>query len=409
MITPKRLISILLPLCLMLAACRPDFEPAPPSTISHNLSMINSSYRLGHTLLNADSEHPNQLNSPISLILALGMLAEGASDEARQEIEAAIGCSSEEISALIRGLSPLDKNWESVDPGGELDPLPVLHIANRIVLDDDFKVRREFLDDLARYHDASIEQTDLSSPEATKELDAWVKKHTAGLIEKSAIEPKEDLALVLQNALLMAAMWHEPFNASDTEDAKFITAEGQAIQVPFLHGDQTVSSISSNGWQAIRMPYMVRFAANFLLPPEGTDPRSLSPEELRQMLIELRSTKEDTVQVAIPKLDLKVKMDLEEGLKAAGITKVFDAQANPFSRITEETPLQLGQAMQQTRLLVDEQGTIAAAATEFGVKFTAAPVTPESSFVADRPFLMVISDDDLEMPFFMISVGDPSQ
>lgn len=409
MITPKRLISILLPLCLMLSACRPDFEPAPPSTISHNLSMINSSYRLGHTLLNADTEHPNQLNSPISLMLGLGMLAEGTSDEARQEIEAAIGCSSEEISALIQGLRPLEKNWESVDPGGELDPLPVLHIANRIVLDDELKARRNFRDDLARYHDASIEQTDLSSPEATKMLDAWVKKHTAGLIEKSAIEPKEDLALVLQNALLMAAMWQEPFKASDTEEGEFTTAGGQAIQVPFLHGDQTVSSTSSNGWQAIRMPYMVRFAANFLLPPEGTDPRSLSPEELRQMLIELRSTKEDTVQVAIPKLDLKVKMDLEEGLKAAGINKVFDAQTDPFSRITEETPLKLGQAMQQTRLLVDEQGTIAAAATEVGVEFIAAPVPAEASFIADRPFLMVISDDDLDMPFFMISVGDPSQ
>lgn len=409
MITPKRLISVLLPLCLLLSACTKSFEPAPAVTISHNMPMITSSYRLGSTLLAADNEHPNQLSSPLSLMLALGMLAEGASDDAREEIEAAIGCSSEEISALIQGLKPLEKDWESFTPDAELSPWPIVHIANRMVLDDGLKTRRAFRDDLARHHDASIEQTNLSSPAAKEMLDSWVKKHTAGLVEKSAIEPSVDLALVLQNALLLAAMWQEPFEAADTTDEEFTTADGQAIQVPFLHGDKTVSSTNDNGWQAIRIPYMMRLSAEFVLPPKGTDPRSLSAEELRRMLVELRSTPEETVHVAIPKMDLKVALNLEEGLKAAGVKKVFDADADPFNRISEDTALKLGQAMQQTRLLVDEQGTIAAAATEFGVTFAAAPVAPEASFIADRPFLMVISDDDLEMPLFMISVGDPSQ
>jgi hypothetical protein len=52
-------------------------------------------------------------------------------------------------------------------------------------------------------------------------LDAWAKEHSGGLVPESAIVPEPDLRLVLQDAIVLAARWEQPFPAALTEPDQF--------------------------------------------------------------------------------------------------------------------------------------------------------------------------------------------
>ncbi len=52
-------------------------------------------------------------------------------------------------------------------------------------------------------------------------LDAWAKEHSGGLVPESSIVPEPDLRLVLQDAIVLAARWEQPFPAALTEPDQF--------------------------------------------------------------------------------------------------------------------------------------------------------------------------------------------
>ena len=64
-------------------------------------------------------------------------------------------------------------------------------------------------------------------------------------------------------------------------------------------------------------------------------------------------------------------------------------------------------AVHATKVIVDEDGTEAAAATAIGVAGSAAPADPPLSIRADHPFLYVIRDTDTGAVLFVGRVLDP--
>ena len=64
------------------------------------------------------------------------------------------------------------------------------------------------------------------------------------------------------------------------------------------------------------------------------------------------------------------------------------------------------QAMQQAVLKVHEEGTVAAAVTELGVRETSMPIVELEMFF-DRPFLFTVMHSDTDWPLFMAAIRDP--
>jgi serpin B len=88
-----------------------------------------------------------------------------------------------------------------------------------------------------------------------------------------------------------------------------------------------------------------------------------------------------------------------------GVTDVFDLSASNFSAITSDTPIYLTAANQAVRVQIDEEGVKAAAYIEF--PGAGSPMPPEEiiDFILDRPFLFVISNDNI--PLFAGVVNEP--
>ncbi|GAA1865889.1 serpin family protein [Myceligenerans crystallogenes] len=377
----------------------PADAPAAPDAVA-------ATERLGLLALRS-SDQANALVSPASLTFALAMLAEGAHGETAASLDDALGASGAERSdaynALLGALSGYDG-----DPGvaddDELPDRPLLHLANQAVLDDQLDAEPAYLDSLATAFDAGIQRTDLGSGEGKALLDSWVRHHTGGLVDASAIQPDPDLRLVLQNAVVLAARWEQPFDEHATSDEDFTGPDGTE-PTEMVHQASRWAYAESGGWQAVRLPYVEAFHADVLLPPDGTDPADVPAETLTELTTALDVAEPQQVDLTMPTLKLEPpSLDLGPALEDAGLGGLYDAP--DLSGISAE-PLVLGGAHQQAYLRLDEEGTVAAAVTELGVEAGAAPSDDPVPMDVNRPYLLRIAHTETALPLFLAAVRSP--
>lgn len=86
----------------------------------------------------------------------------------------------------------------------------------------------------------------------------------------------------------------------------------------------------------------------------------------------------------------------------------FSGAAN-FSRITTAAPPQIDFVKHVADFTVDEEGTVAAAATVVGVTVTSGEAIPRNAvrFSANRPFLFFLRDDRTGAVLFAGRLTDP--
>ena len=96
---------------------------------------------------------------------------------------------------------------------------------------------------------------------------------------------------------------------------------------------------------------------------------------------------------------------LGDTLKQLGMPLAFDPLKADFTGMTDKRELSIGAVLHEAVVEVDEQGTVAAAATAVEVTLTSAPRTVVIR--ADRPFLFLIVDDATQAILFAGRVAKP--
>ena len=368
---------------------------------------------LGHLM--AEAPGTNILVCPLGLALALALVADGATDATTQGYDKLLGVSGQERdqtwSAVQTALNRNDRSLDGFDPGKPPET-PLVHVANHVVVVDrkDLTVSQTYLDTVLRWFSAQIEKVPLG--DLADNLSKWADKNTAGLIKKTGIEVTGDTALVLQNALLFAAQWDTPFKAEDTREDTFTRTDGSTTQTKFMHGTRTVPYAYGQGWAAVRLGYQggeldgQGLAMDVVLPTQGTSPADLPPATWAQASAALDQAAagpdQNEVKIVLPKLDLTSgPTELLEMLKALGLdTSSLDGIALGLS---------ISQVVQQVRLLVDEEGTVAAALTEVGI--TAGAALDQSKpidFVVDHPYVLRLRDLATGTTLVQAAIMDPT-
>ncbi len=370
--------------------------------------VVAATRRIGTTSLRLAPGDTNTVVSPSSLVLALGMLTEGARGSTLAALDAALGATGEDrrdALAALRGALLANDGDPAAATAEELPERPIIHLASRIVTDDGFEVSPAYLDALADVFDAGVQRTDLGSQAGMDVLSAWIRHHTGGLIEKTAIEPNPDLRLVLQDAILLAARWQTPFEHHATARRPFTLPNGSAVDTETMAAMTSFAYAEVAGWRAVRLPYVEALHADVLLPPQGTDPAQATPELLAEVSAALDAAAPELIDLTLPTLDIGPDtLNLLDVLPAIG-APVLCADAPDLSGMGPGDLCVL-QAVQQAVLQVDEDGTVAAAVTEIGVGEAAAPV-PDHQLHFDRPFLLTISHTETAWPLFLAAVRDP--
>ncbi|MCW5951718.1 MAG: hypothetical protein KIT69_05640 [Propionibacteriaceae bacterium] len=371
-------------------------------------SVVAATRKIGVTTLATESREGNTVISPSSLAMALAMLTEGARGETLEALEAMLGATSEQrrdAIAALRGALLAHDGDPAVAAGKELPDRPIIHLANQVVVDDDYEPSLAYLDALVDVFDAGVQTTDLSSEAGMDVLSDWISQHTGGLIKETAMQPSPDLRLVLQDAVLLAARWQIPFDPNWTAPRPFTLPDGSDVEADAMAGMELWAFAEVEGWQAIRLPYVEALHADVLLPPEGVDPADVSADLLARISAALDAATPGLVVLSLPTLDVGPDtVDLLDILPAIG-APVLCQDAPDLSGIGPGDLCVL-QAAQQAVLRVDEEGTVAAAVTEIGVGETSAPM-PEHELHVDRPYLFTITHTETGWPLFLAAIRDP--
>lgn len=374
--------------------------------------VVEATRALGLDLL-ASSGNETVVISPASAVVALSMLGADATGPAEEQLATLLGAGGKDrdqaVNALVGSLEAYAAPVDEIDPH-ELPETPQLHLANQVVIDYEAAINADYLDALVRWFDAGVLRTDLASADGKAALDRWVKENTAGLIEESAVSPSPDLKLVLQNAVVLAARWSAPFDPAQTGSDSFTLLDGETIEAEFMGDRRTVPFSEVDGWKIIAVSYGPGgeagegLAAKFVLPPQNTPAADVSPDLLARLE---KGLEPRLVDVRLPKLNFASSTDLTEPLAAAGLTAVFD---EPLRYISEDGDLVVSEVLQQGRIRLDEEGTVAAAVTEIAVEAADAMETPEpEEFIADRPHLVILQDQATGWDLFQILVNDPRE
>ena len=346
--------------------------------------------RLGFEVLKALGDGAeNQVISPVSLAYALAMAAQGAGSETEKALLEALEVdSAAEVAELTDALQEAG-----------------LKLANAAFSASDLEPDEAYVQALQEQFGA---EWFARGEDLEERINAWVAERTDGLIEKlydGPIDP--ETALILLNAIAMDADWASPFRKSDTADGVFHAPDGE-VTVPFMNQTIWARYGERDGVQLLRLEYADSNLVLLLaLPEEGGVPQVL--DGLAQEGLAYFQLSDETIDVdlSMPKLDISVGESLAQPLQELGLACAFDERAD-FSGISKDVELCIGDVLQKARLVFDEEGTRAAAATSVEITPMMAPIDHATvRMTLDRPFVAVIADEQTGAVSFASIVANP--
>jgi len=323
----------------------------------------------------------NAVSSPVSIGVAFSLARAGASPDTAAALDEIFAFPTEGRDAAANSAS-LTLADASVGP-------TTLEVANRLFPDINFSPLPAFVDTAAAHYGATVESVDMSDgPAAAEVINNWVSETTRGLIptivDGGAIQ---DQRLALVNTVYLKADWAEPFLSELTNAGVFTTSAASTVTTSFMRDRIPVTRrfVRLPDADAVELPYEGGDLAMWVVVPRETDglpgvEASLDGASLAN-LSEVAET--GMVDLTLPKWEQTLPpSDLFEWLCPLG----FCAGAG-FDNIAPG--LFITSALHGAKVIVDEKGTEAAAATSMAFA-TSGPPPADLTVVADHPFLWAI-------------------
>ncbi|MDO5112425.1 MAG: serpin family protein [Clostridia bacterium] len=350
------------------------------------------------------AEKTNTVLSPTSAYLCLALMMNGADGETLREAEAVMGGTLSEVNARCKALAAaLAKTAGSTQ----------LAIANsawvdakKVALDADYQKRIEA--ELA----AEVFAADLPTKAAMDAINQWVSDNTRGMIPVTLTAPLDaSAAAALFNTVYFKGKWEKPFQDYGTFDSVFHKADGTEVTAPFMNGSGRHDYINDEGVEGVVLPYddgETVFVA--LRPTNGTDARAFAAQLTAKRLADYMQKAERTdIYFHMPKYTVTFDITMNDALKAMGLETMFDSRADLSGvGVPVAEPLYVSTVFQKVKVIVDEQGTEAAAVTGMMMNAMAAAPAPKPTLDLDSPFVYAVVDKQSGAPLFVGVLDDPA-
>lgn len=343
----------------------------------------------------------NTLISPLSVLCALAMTANGAEEETLAQMEEVLGMTTEELNLYLY-------SYMQNLPQGEKYKLS---LANSIWFTEDerFTVNQDFLQTNANYYGADIYKAPFDK-QTLKDINNWVKQNTDEMIPEILDQIPAEAIMYLVNALAFEAEWSEIYEKHQVKDGEFTKEDGTKQDVRFMYGSEGTYLEDEKATGFMKRYKGGKYAFVAMLPNEGVSVSeyiaSLDGESLNALLANPQYA---TVHTSIPKFETEYKVEMSEILKSMGMTEAFDMYNADFEGLGTSTGgnIYISRVLHKTFISVGEKGTKAGAATIVEMKDGAAaePTEPKEVYL-DRPFVYMLVDCENNIPFFIGTMMD---
>jgi serpin B len=346
----------------------------------------------------------NAVLSPFSVASTLTLIDVGAKGETESQLDKVLHLPSSAAEAA--------PDYAALSCGVESDGTSndgTMRVANTVFVQTGRRFDESFLSVLSKGYAAPLQKTDFEhdAKGATDAINQWVSTqtddHIPHLLEPGDVD--DATRLVLVDALYFKGAWDKGFDPARTSDQPFTLSSGQVVQVPMMDGNVS-ARLGRIGGQLLELDYKGgTVAMDFLMPDSSLSEfeATLTSERLDAMLGALGP--KTNGEIRLPKFSFSTRLGLTPVLTKMGVTDVFDPLKADLSGIDGKRDLFVSFVIHQATVEVDEQGTVATAATAGGVE----ELESAGPLPIDRPFVFLVRDTKTGALLFVGHVEDPRQ
>jgi serine protease inhibitor len=379
-------------------------EPVKINLDAAQTALIGSGNSFAFDIFRKVIENPdnagNVMISPLSISYALSMTLNGANGATRDSMLKALrvtGITLDEINNSYKDLT---------DALLTVDKRVLISIANSVWTENDFAVKKSFIDILTGYYDAESMQFDIADQTVPTKINSWISDKTNGLIKNMVDKLQDNTVMMLINAIYFKGKWKSEFDKDNTVTTSFYKPDG-TVSVPMMKQKSDFKVYDGDGFILGEFPYgQGNFVMDIILPDAQNGTNEILPSITDASFASwLNNLSDHKVNLSLPRFKYGFKLPLKDVLTDMGMGIAFTDAAD-FTNIADASLL-INEAKHQTFIETNEEGTEAAAVTIIGIGTTFVGPDP-LTFNADHSFLYIIRETTTNTILFMGRVTDPS-
>ncbi|XP_017294346.1 glia-derived nexin [Kryptolebias marmoratus] len=347
----------------------------------------------------------NVVLSPHGVASILGMLLPGAHGETRKQIINSLRYKKKGPYKMLRKLHKTLTSKSNQD---------AVMIANAMFSQKGFPMEEAFVATNKANFQCESRNLDFSNPSAAADqINEWVKNKTKGHIPSLIKADMLDSALtrlVAVNSIYFRGLWKSCFQPNNTKMRPFNGGDGEVYKVPMMSqlaifNIGMATTPEGLKYRVIELPYHGNTVCMLIVVPydENTPLSQVIPHistatvQSWTKLMHMRK-----VRLLIPKFAADAEVDLKDPLSALGVTDIFSEDAADFFHLSAD-PVFVSKALQKAKVIVNEEGTKAAAATTAILMARSSPPW----VTVDRPFLFLIRHHPTGTILFLGQINQP--
>lgn len=336
--------------------------------------------------------------SPLSMQFLLGMILDGAEGQTAREISEVLGYGADGAQEVneycLEMLTQLPK----------LDKATSLNIANAIIVDQGFALKKDYVSAVKKYYQAEVSNLDFADRTGSaQKINKWCSDHTNGMIPKILDQTDPDMLAYLLNAMYFKSKWSQPFKKADTQEREFTLKNGSKKKLPMMSQTSDFRYMEAKAFKAVRIEYgNGAYTMTVFLPGEGYAIADVCDYLKKTPWKEvLGSFGTWQVDLWLPRFETTFHIKLNDILSDLGMPSSFNPVAADFTPMSDDA-LCLSFVNQDAKIKVDEEGTEAAVVSSAGMMKNTSFGGPEitKEFHAVRPFLYIISEKSTSAVLF---------
>ncbi|XP_019716878.1 glia-derived nexin [Hippocampus comes] len=347
----------------------------------------------------------NVVLSPHGVASVLGMLLPGGHGETRRQILSALRYKKNGPYRMLKKLHKTLTAKSNQD---------AILIANGMFSPKGFPMQKSFVDINKANFQAESRSVDFSDTQkAADKINAWISNKTRGHITSLIKATMLDSALsrlVVVNAIYFKGLWKYRFQPENTKLRPFTGGDGQVFKVPMMSqlsvfNIGVASTPQQVAYKVIELPYHGNKTSMLIvLPTEEDVPLSHIIPHINTATVQSwgKLMHMRKVHLLLPRFTADLEVDLKAPLSVLGMTDMFRLDKADFRHLSSE-PVYISKALQKTKIVVNEDGTKASAATAAILMARSSP--PWVS--VDRPFLFLIRHNPTGTLLFMGQINQP--
>jgi serpin B len=353
----------------------------------------------------AEREDGNIFFSPYSIFVAFSMIYEGARGNTATEMQNVLNIlqnDSATLGSFGKIYNLLNQRQEDY----------IISTANAFWAHQNYEFLSEYLSLLQNFYMAEANELDFAkNVEAAEIINNWIEEQTndkiQDMIESSMLS--DYTKLVLTNAIYFKGDWANPFDPDNTFETDFELSSGDNVKVDMMYSDEdSFNYTETEDLQILELQYAGNdLSMIIVLPKENNISIAESKINADNLSVWRNDFYELELNVEIPKFKFEKKYSLNNLMKKMGITDAFIADIGDVSGMDGTNLLFISDALHQSYIEVNEEGTEAAAATVIIMEATAIPDYKE--FIADHPFLFLIQHKETGALLFMGKAMNPAE